>query len=345
VTYTVTASAGREFQQQIVNLNFSSLAADPTGTRLYGIIQATGTTAAQLDQVDPATGSVTASVSVPAYPTQIVVSGDGQYVYLMSPQGFAATSAPPEVTRVNAATMSVDFTISPTQQYQEMTLAIPPQNPRTWALCFFSESSPTQPIGYAVEVFDDAVARPQSWVDPDSAAIAWTQRSPDASTLYILTSHVLQAAPVTQSGLSTGSTLLTPVPNVQAGFSVGPMQQVAGLLYSEGGGVANPTTGAIVGQYIFDTPLSLEAESAYLSIDTANNRVIAAYGPPGTLQSFDLSTFTSIWIARLPVGSPPIRWGTNGLAFLGPGADTSALYLISGTFVAPASSSGTQHKH
>ncbi|MEJ0007723.1 MAG: hypothetical protein WDM77_15495 [Steroidobacteraceae bacterium] len=36
VTYTVTASAGREFQQRIIQQNLTTLAVDPTGTTLYG---------------------------------------------------------------------------------------------------------------------------------------------------------------------------------------------------------------------------------------------------------------------------------------------------------------------
>jgi hypothetical protein len=74
-----------------------------------------------------------------------------------------------------------------------------------------------------------------------------------------------------------------------------------------------------------------------------NNRTFAAYtasannAAEGTIQSFNLSSFTSIWIARLPIGTQPLRWGSNGLAWIGPGATAgvSALYLISGTFVAP----------
>ncbi len=77
-------------------------------------------------------------------------------------------------------------------------------------------------------------------------------------------------------------------------------------------------------------------------MDPVNNRVFASYGDPepvgvvDTLQSFDLTTFAPIWIARLPAGSP-LGWGSNGLAWIGPGATfgTQALYLIEGTFVAP----------
>ena len=80
-------------------------------------------------------------------------------------------------------------------------------------------------------------------------------------------------------------------------------------------------------------------------MDTVNNRTFAAYTTAtvnnaleGTIQSFNLSSFAPIWIARLPIGTQqPLSWGSNGLAWIGPGATQAvqALYLINGTFVAP----------
>jgi hypothetical protein len=117
------------------------------------------------------------------------------------------------------------------------------------------------------------------------------------------------------------------------------------LLYSDGGGVLNPTTNTLLGQYTFETPSGFgPVSSALLAVDKVNGRTFAAYGEPqasgvvATLQSFNLTQFSSIWIARLPVGSAPLRWGANGLAFIGPDPTVSApsaLYLINGTFVAP----------
>jgi hypothetical protein len=59
-----------------------------------------------------------------------------------------------------------------------------------------------------------------------------------------------------------------------------------------------------------------------------------------TLQGFNLSTRQSTWITRFPSANPRggrlIRWGTNGLAFMGaavPGTPNVSLTLISGSVV------------
>lgn len=89
---------------------------------------------------------------------------------------------------------------------------------------------------------------------------------------------------------------------------------------------------------------------ASLTLDTVNNRMFAGYTATvftttapggtdeGTIESYNLTQFNPTWIARLPVGSQALRWGTNGLAWIGPSPSTfgaSALYLINGSFVAP----------
>ncbi len=134
VTYTVTASAGHEFQQQIVALNLTALAADPTGTNLYGTTQETNTAGAQLVRINPMSGTVTASLAVDGDFDQIVVSADGQYVYLASGVTSQPGSIMPHATRVNATTMTADFSIYPTPQEGQMTIAVSPQNSRTWSL-------------------------------------------------------------------------------------------------------------------------------------------------------------------------------------------------------------------
>jgi hypothetical protein len=145
----------------------------------------------------------------------------------------------------------------------------------------------------------------------------------------------LSAVPVSSGGLGSG-TLLQPG---QAGFDYGGnLQLAAGLIYSASGQVLNPTTNTILGHYTFPG-----VPYAALTIDTVSRRTFAAYMATGdnadkpTIQSFDLSAFTPIWIARLPIGTRPLRWGSNGLAWIGPGATfgVPALYLINGTFVAP----------
>jgi hypothetical protein len=218
-------------------------------------------------------------------------------------------------------------------------MAVSPVTSTTWAAAFQT------PLDvWNVEIFDNGVARPDMWsVASDNIEGNEALWSSDASTMYILDVN-LNAVAVSASGLGSG-TQLQSGSAASGGFDYGGGLQLAGgLLYSDSGGVLNPTTDTIVGQYVFPTGVPY----ASLTLDTVNNRTFASYNQTvtttnipttveGTIESYDLTQFTPIWIARLPIGTP-LRWGANGLAGLGPSptvTGASALYLISGTFVAP----------
>ena len=194
-----------------------------------------------------------------------------------------------------------------------------------------------------VEIFDDGVARPDAWsVSSDVVYGNEAVWSADGLTLYVLDAN-LSALPVSSSGLGS-ATLLQAGSAAQSGFDEGGGIQLAGgLLYSASGGVLDPATDAIAGHFTFPSGIPY----ATLTIDAANNRLFASYtqtvaatgdASEGTIESFDLATSTPVWSARLPIGTRPLRWGPNGLAWLGPSptiTGAQALYLINGTFVAP----------
>jgi hypothetical protein len=335
VTYTVTASAGQEFQQQIIQENLTALAVDPTGTILYGTTAPGDPTAptvssAQLVQINPGTGAVTPLLTLPAAVGQIVVSADGAYLYLVTGQ----LAPPSEVIRVRTTDMTIDQTVTLTTSFVEpIQVAVSPINSNTWSAAF----SPTGNV-WNVEIFDGTVARPNSWsVSSDVVYGNEGLWSSDGSTMYILDAN-LNAVPVSTSGLG-GGTQLQPGSSAQSGFDFGGLQLAGGLLYSGAGQVLNPLTNTLVGQYTLPGGVPY----ADLTIDTANNRMFATFtgtvndAAEGTIQSYNLTTFSPVWIARLPIGTQPLRWGSNGLAWLGPSntAGAQALYLINGTFVAP----------
>lgn len=339
VTYTVTASAGREFQEQIIQQNLTALAVDPTGTFLYGAAAPSDSTSptaspAQLLRINPSTGAVTPLLALPAAVSQIVASSDGAYVYLLTePWSTLQLSPPIEVIRVRTADMTIDQTVALTAILTPAQIAVSPINSNTWSAAFSYAANV-----WNVEIFDGSVARPNIWsVSSDVVYGNEGLWSSDGSTMYILDAN-LNAVPVSASGLG-GGTLLESGSAAQSGFDSGGVQLAGGLLYSGGGKVLDPRTNTVLGQYTFPVGVPY----AGLTIDTANNRMFATFtttvndAAQGTLQSYDLSTFSTIWIARLPIGTQPLRWGNNGLAWLGPGATpgAQALYLINGTFVAP----------
>ncbi len=341
VTYTVTASAGREFQQQILDQNLTALAVDATGQFLYGVTTPANVDSGtfippQLIKVNPANGAVTSLLDLPAAVTQIAVSQDGAYLYLLTEAWSGTQPNPPiGVMRVRMSDLSIDQTVGLSSNViGAAQIAVSPLDSNTWSAAFS-----WQPDQSGVRIFDGQVARANAWsltgAQAYSGQAIW---SSDASTMYILDAN-LNAVAVSATGLGAG-TQLQPGSAGQAGFNFGGNIQLAGgLLYTGGGGVLDPATNTILGKYSFPTDVT----SAALTIDAANNRTFAVYetlvgnATQGTMQSFNRSTFSPLWIARLPIGTRPLRWGTNGLAWIGPGAivGQQALYIINGTFVAP----------
>jgi hypothetical protein len=345
VTYTITASAGREFQEQIVEQNLTALAVDPTGTTLYGTTapsdaSAPTSTPPQLVAINPATGASTTLLSLPAAVSQITVSQDGKYIYLLAePWSTIQLSPPVQVIRVLTSTMTIDQTVPLTSMTgSPAQISISPTASSTWAAAFEAGADV-----WNVEIYDDSVARSDVWsVTSDVVYGNEAIWSADGLTLYVLDAN-LSAVAVTSSGLG-GGTQLQAGSAAQSGFDQGGGIQLAGgALYSDSGGVLAPSTDTILGQYTLPSGVPY----APLTVDTANDRVFAAYTQTvatgggttaGTIESFTLSAFTPLWIARLTVGTQPLRWGTNGLAWLAPSptiTGAQALYLINGTFVAP----------
>lgn len=341
VTYTVTASAGREFQEQVIQQNLSALAVDSTGSVLYGTtIPVSGGPPAQLLEINPTTGAVSTLLNLPALVAQIAPSRDGSYLYVLTGFSVASQLSPPiQVIRVRTSDMTIDQTVPLSSSTNEPAqIAVSPLDSNTWSAAFTNQANV-----WSVAIFDGAVARPNPWSTTSDVVYGneglW---SSDASTLYILDAN-LNAVPVSASGLGSG-TLLQAGSAAQQGFSYGGNLQLAGgHIYSASGEVLDPNTNTILGQY----KLPAGVPYAALTIDTTNNHMFASFdatvattagsSDEGTIESFNLSTFNPIWIARLPIGTQPVRWGSNGLAWLGPGATmgTQALYLINGTFVAP----------
>jgi hypothetical protein len=335
VVYTVTASAGQEFTQQIVSQNVSALAVNRAGTLLYATtwpssVNSGNNAPAQLISIDPTSGTVTTLLSsLPASVSQIAVSQDGAYLYLL--EGV-------QVQRVNTTTWTIDQTVQPTTlSSTPIIIAISPTTSTTWAATF-------SPIGVApqrseIEIFDGSTPRPNIWSDDNSSDISinavW---SADSSTMYVVDQiNNLSAVPVTPSGLGTGT--LLQAGGAGATFAATGLQLANGLLYASSGQVLNPSTNTIIGQY----PLPSGNPVAGITVDTSNNRVFAAYNQSmpnavaATIESYNLSELSELWIARLPFESTPVRWGAQGLAWIAPSTTQgqSEVYIISGIFVAP----------
>ncbi len=342
VTYTVTASLGREFEQRIVPLAAAAIAADPTGNTIYvADWQPSQVNQANLVKINPATGATLSSVPLDGYTGRLALSADGKYAYVAVT--LAATNTQ-EIERVTLATMSVDLRIPfPVFGSAILDLAVSPVDSRTLAVAYYYVD-PTAGAFADVEIFDNGVERPKG-LSTGAANVYSTniQWRPDGTQLYIRGPDYLSVSAVETDGLAAASPLLALV--YGDGFFGAAIHELNGLLYSDGGGVFDPTTHAVLGQYVFRTPMSqAEGVGVALDPDSSTRLAFAAYEDPAstailyTLQSFDLSRFNPVWIARFPVPlSSPVRWGTDGLAFIGQNLDPAtgqfSVYLIQGSFV------------
>jgi hypothetical protein len=337
VSYTVTASAGREFQQLIVDQSLTALSVDPTGQILYGTTteNVNTSTAAQLIQIDPASGAVTSLLTLPTSITQIVPSSDSKYLYLQT----TANSIPPinpavQVLRVRLSDMTIDQTVGLTEVTNEpSSIAVSPVDSNVWAAAIPLPLTFSPGPSFEVEIFDGQVARPN--VRSVAQSIFYNQAfwSSDGSTMYILDAN-FDAVTVDGSGLES-ATLLMSGSGGTAGFDERGITAIAaGLAYNPKGQVLDINSDTVLtGQYV----LPPNTNGGVATVDPTINRVFATYTQPigngdqeeTTIESFNLSTFAPIWMTRLPVGSTPLRWGSNGLAFIsGP-----QVYIISGAFV------------
>jgi hypothetical protein len=351
LSYSVDASEGSEYQVRVLPISATAIAADPSGQNLY---VATWDYSGQgapptLVKVDPATGSTLGMAVLPGPAQQVVVSADGSYAYVNVD---IQTEGKSQIERINLSTMAIDEEILFNQLYSTITdLSVSPLSPHTIGVAAYFPGEGGNLTG-AVEVFDDAVVRPDVLTGapaPGSDPTQNIQWSLDGATIFIESGFfseqwTLLQSTVSSAGLAPPATLLQPT---YGDGIAGRFHSMSGLLYSDGGGVIDPSQGAIIGQYVLRTPtsdLAVPILNANVLPDASTGRTFAVYadntattGDYQTLQSYSLAQFGPLMIARSPVAlSSPVRWGTDGLAFMGVPPHTSAqyyVYLINGSFV------------
>jgi hypothetical protein len=284
---------------------------------------------------------VTASAALPGMAQDIVVSADSQYAYVMT-----TYPATPTLKRVHLPDMTVDLTVPmPQLLFSETSMQVSPINAHTIALGYSYVDVMTGPFR-TVQILDDGVARVNAFtVSNQSVGGDSVQWSADASKLFI-NDIDLDVASVNASGLAPATTLLSLTAG--SGFIAGGIYTAGGILYSQGGAAFNPATSTIAGSYVFQNPTSNgPAPGAALLPDPSTGRTFASYvdsvfdsafdAAVPTLESYDLTHFMPLWIARFPNGvGTPVRWGADGLAVVASQDNGEPeLLLLNGTFVAP----------
>jgi hypothetical protein len=254
-----------------------------------------------------AQGAIVNTRGVYPNPLFLSVSADGQYLYVaygsstnMTQLQLPGLVSPLTWPLVNSASSTMYFA-------GDMKAA--PVSPHTTALTLFDYDVMPWQLG-GVVIFDDNIERPVfAPFNPNVlySTVAWSS-SDEILTAADAALDELQVTP-------SGATLLA------AGmvtFNSGEMHSDfgTGLIYSDDGNVADPSTQAVVGSYGASGLAAPDSSlnSVFILGQTASQANTNNY----TIQSFDEKAYTpisSITLENLE-GSPIelVRWGTSGLA-------------------------------
>ena len=332
--FTVTSPpTSGSTQVKAINLTGFALAWDAHSGRLYvGTADFDSAYPNSIVAIDGETGSIVKAQTVSPNPDVISVSGDGKYLYA----GFAYATT---MTQLQLPELGSPLTWAlknpaSSQVYWAGDLAAAPVNAHTTAVTLFNKYLNPPWVGGLV-IYDDNLERPDflgGWGSAPGVywTLAWS--SSDEILAAASTSGPLFGIQISPSGaalLGTGTdnSFNTGYAQIHSDFGTG-------LIYSDNGNVADPTTQATVGTY---------NASGLVVPDSSLNRVFilgqtAAQANTSnyTIQSFDQMAYTpvaSITVQNL-YGSPIefARWGTSGLAVLTLGRPESGLpgilYLV-----------------
>jgi hypothetical protein len=299
----------------------NDVVADAARGRLYASVAGTDPTHANtIAKIDPATGTVEATVAIGSDPGRMAMSDDGQYLYV----GLNGTG---EVARVDLATFTAGPKFGLGTGYWSGTLYVKdidvlPGAPTSVAVS--RRYANTSPDHAGVAIYDNGVRRTSVTADnPINSAIEFTS---SAASLYgadnETTSNNFSVLSVTASGVTQASTTA----GVVDGFDTD-MAAASGRLYLSDGMVIDPATSttAPAGRCTFDS-----SAMRVVRPDPANNRVfflsvtsLIGPAPSSRLWACNVTTFGtagSITVPGVAGGTGRLaRWGTDGLAF--PAAD------------------------
>ncbi len=354
LTFTVYPASSSGTTMTALNLCPLDLAWDAThGLLLVGTSDSDPVYPNSIVVVNPATGAIQQSQTVSPDPALLSVSAGGQYLYagFLGATSITQLALPGLTSPLTWALNYPGISGVSSGPYFAGDLKSAPTSPHTTAVSLLDVLfDPVQVLGVAI--YDDAVQRPQIapglgvstvYPPPDYDTLAWGNAD---SILAGAENDDEGLQPLYTVGVSaSGAAYLGSYPsfngpddNIHSDFGTG-------MIYSDDGNVANPTTGATVGSY---------GASGIVTPDSTLNRVFILGQTSAqqqsnnyTIESFNETGFTPVSsitvnnIAGTPIGLT--RWGVSGLAVATASANGGSggmLYLLTNsTFVSGSSSS------
>lgn len=331
ITYVVDASPGVDFNQATIPLQISDMAWSSANQRIYATANSdTGGIKGSLIVVNPATGSIQQVLSLgqSAFPASIAVSDDGHFAYIVD-------NVANWVTRVDLSTMTVVDPVPVASITGAYTLKAVPGAADSFAVESFNNDT-------TLQIFDGAVERALAFSAPSLDGELFYSWGADASTIYAYDGTMYQLS-VSSAGLAVAHQ--TPGIQLQQNYLYD-IQYAGGLIYSSTASVFNPTTNVVQAPFGLQNsnPAGTSVTSSSFAVDASLNRAyFMTNDSPNTtigqmtLEGFNLTTQSPTWITRFPAANPlggrMIRWGANGLAFVGGNAASPNITLISGSAI------------
>ncbi len=351
LTFTVLPNSGTT-DVNPVNLCGLAMAWDANSQLLYvAAADYDGAHPNSVVAMNPVTGTVVKSQGVESDPAFLSDSANGEYLYVAynTATNLTQLALPGLNTTVTAPLRGANG-----ETWIPGDLKAAPQDPHTVAATLIMPGWEPESLG-GVAIYDDGILLPNSlpgWTADQTVPAIYDTLAWSASD------QLLTSAPSTWDNGFYGPLIQLQVDSsgvsyLGQGSSVfdlagGYIHSDYGtnLIYSDGGSVADPTTGAIVGNY---------GASGLVAPDSSLNRVFIlgqttaqANTNNYTIESFDQKAFTPVSSITFnnASGTPIelVRWGNSGLAVLTAGGSADAyvngngmLYLLQDTtFVSSA---------
>ena len=284
----------------VLNKASKDIAYDPARQLIYATTANNDPNGNSVSVLDLSTASFIGSQFAGSNPNLLALSDDSQFLYA----GIDGTSSVQRFTLASFGSPDIRYSV-PTISFggpaTAVDLQVAPGAPHTTAVVPGTPNS--GPFGQSFSIFDDVT--PRATTGPAVTTLAW---GPDASSMFaegfsnnLLTFSVAAGGPV-QTNSFVGV----------LGFGKLHFNSTTQRVYSEGGQVANPSTGAPSGIFQSSGPMVPDAttNTAYFATQQSG---------PTVIKSFDLTHFTPVSSITVPgvTGSVErlIRWGNNGLAF------------------------------
>ena len=284
----------------VLNKPSRDIAYDPARQLIYATIANSDPNGNSVAVLDLSTASFIGSQFAGSNPNLLALSDDSQFLYT----GIDGTSSVQRFTLASFGTPDIRYSVPPIPFSTPATavdLQVAPGAPHTTAVVPGTPNS--GPFGQSFSIFDDAT--PRATTGPAVTTLAW---GADAGSLFAegFSNNLLTFS------VAAGGPVQTNTFNGVLGFGKIHFNSSTQLVYSEGGQVANPFTGA---------PSGIFQSSGPMVPDSATNTAYFAsqQSGPTVIKSFDITHFTPVSSITVPGVSGTVqrllRWGNNGLAF------------------------------